>query len=179
MADHKDEIPPIPVPPPGASTMPPVEPPPAAPTPPTAPEAPTPPVEPAPLTPPPAPDPYTAAPATPPAAGYSPPTPGYGQPGYAQQSYAPAPPGPPQGLSIASMVTGIAGAFLSLFGWGFLPALAAVITGHIAQKRQPYARPFWLTGIITGYVGLGISLIWGLLVLIFFIAAIGSASYLR
>lgn len=71
-------------------------------------------------------------------------------------------PVPPMGLSIASMVTGIAGALFSLGGLGLLPAIAAVITGHMAQKRQPHAKPFWLTGIISGYVGLALSLVIGL-----------------
>lgn len=69
---------------------------------------------------------------------------------------------PPMGLAIASMVTGITGVLLSIAGFGLLPAIAAVVTGHLAQKRQPHARPFWLTGIITGYVGLGLSVIIGL-----------------
>jgi hypothetical protein len=63
------------------------------------------------------------------------------------------------------MILGIAGVVLGFFGFGFLPALAAVITGHMAQKRQPYARPFWLTGIITGYVGIGLGIIAGLIFL--------------
>jgi hypothetical protein len=74
--------------------------------------------------------------------------------------------GPAQGLSIASMVCGIAGLLLALFGLGFLVSVAAVITGHIAQRKQPYARPFWLTGLITGYVGVGI----GAITIIFFVA---------
>jgi hypothetical protein len=65
------------------------------------------------------------------------------------------------------MVTGIGGLLLSLFGAGFLPALAAVIIGHLAVKRQPHAKAFWLTGLITGYVGIAISLI----SLLFFIGA--------
>lgn len=70
----------------------------------------------------------------------------------------------PSGLSIASMVTGIAGVLLSLGGLGFLPALAAVITGHMARSRDPQAKPFWLTGLITGYVGIGLSVLIGLFV---------------
>lgn len=124
------------------------------------------------------PDPYSAppAPSAPPASGYTaPPAAPYGAPAApysapaapygGQQPYSPgayAAPGPAQGLSLAAMITGIAGAFLSLFGIGFLPALAGVILGHIALKRQPYAKPFWLTGMITGYVGVGISVLWSL-----------------
>ncbi|MDP3209894.1 MAG: hypothetical protein Q8M65_12165, partial [Rhodoglobus sp.] len=35
----------------------------------------------------------------------------------------------------------------------------AVVTGHMAQKSQPHAKPFWITGIITGYIGIGIGVI--------------------
>lgn len=165
MADTND-IPPIPLPPQG-SAVPPVEPPPAtppaAPAPPAPPVAPAQPVAPQPLPPvaPPAPGGY-AAPASPYAApqpyGAAPqqhaPQP-YGAPG----AYAVAPAGPAQGLSVASMVTGIASVVLSFVWLGFLPAVAAVILGHIAQRRQPYARAFWLTGLITGYIGLGIAVL--------------------
>lgn len=75
------------------------------------------------------------------------------------------------------MVCGIAGVVLSLFGLGLLPALAGVITGHLAQKRQPWAKAMWLTGIITGYVGVGISLLTGLFFLLVFLVALGSVSY--
>ena len=73
--------------------------------------------------------------------------------------YSPAAVGSPQGLSVASMVCGITGIVASFALLGLLPALAAVITGHLAARRQPLARPFWLTGLITGYVGLAISLL--------------------
>jgi hypothetical protein len=89
----------------------------------------------------------------------------YGQPGapYAQPyAYAPQ---PPKGLSITSMVLGIAGVVFSFcYGFGFFFGLAAVITGHMSVKRQPYAKPFWLTGIITGYVTIGIALLWVLII---------------
>ena len=152
MADN--EIPPVPVPPAGAG-VPPVEP---APTPPTAPAPPA--------------NPYAAAP---PASPYAAPTAGpapVSAPGYAPPAYAPQGALPPQGLSITSMILGIGGILLSFVGFGFLPSLAAVITGHLAQKRQPHAKAFWLTGIITGYVGLGIAIITGIVVIaIFAIAA--------
>lgn len=153
MAENNDSIPPIPLPPAGG-TIPPVEPAPAAP--PAAPAAPVPPAAPG------APDPYAA-----PGAAPSPPTPpAYASPAPSDQpyAYAPATPGPAQGLSIAAMATGIGALFLSLMSLGFLPAVAAVILGHLGhlgQRRQPSARAFWITGLITGYVALGISLIWG------------------
>ncbi len=151
---------------PPAGPVPPIEPTPvvaAGPTPP-------PPMPPAP----PVVDPYAQA--VPPPV---PPT--YAPAGYAPAGYAPAyqagyygAPQPPKGVSIASMVTGIVGAVFSLFyGFGLFPAIAAVITGHLARKRQPYARGFWLTGLITGYVGLGISLLWiiGIIIFIAFFAS--------
>lgn len=166
MAKLDDEIPPVPVPPTG-DAVPPVEPPAAA----------TPPVEPSPATPPapPVADVTVGSPAAPP------PPPGYAPPGtgYAPApAYAAAPAGPPNGLAIAAMVCGIGGLVLSLFGFGFLPAVAAVILGHIAQKKQPYARAFWITGLITGYVGIGISVIFGLIILFFTLASLGTIGYL-
>ena len=56
------------------------------------------------------------------------------------------------------MVCGIASIVFSLIWFGFFPALAAVITGHLAMKRQPAARGFWITGLITGYIGLAIGI---------------------
>lgn len=83
---------------------------------------------------------------------------------------------PAQGLSITSMILGIAGVFFAFFPL----AVAAVITGHMASKKQPYAKPFWLTGIITGYVGLGISLLVGLAIfasIVIPLIALGSYGY--
>jgi hypothetical protein len=84
----------------------------------------------------------------------------------APQPYASGPyvPQPPKGLAIASMILGIAG--LVFCGTIWLVSVAAVVTGHLAQKRQPYARGMWLTGLITGYIGAVIGLFWGALWLI-------------
>lgn len=108
-----------------------------------------------------------AAPAEPvaaPAAAAPPPANPYAQPAaYAQpQPYYRAPQ-PAKGLSVASMVLGLGGLLLSFFGVGFLVVVAAVILGHLAVKRQPYAKGFWLTGIITGYIGIAFSLVYGLI----------------
>jgi hypothetical protein len=87
---------------------------------------------------------------------------------YAQPSYGYAV-APPKGLSITSMILGIAGVvFLSL---GFLPALGAVITGHLASRSQPYAKGFWMTGLVTGYIGIAISVIFvGFFILVALVA---------
>lgn len=189
MAENTDDIPSIPLPP-AAGGVPPIEPPPATPpAPPAAPAPPAPPGAPVPLPPvaAPRPDPYAApgaapSPYTQPQAGYAAPPPGYAAPppGYAPgqaYAYAPAAAGPVQGLSIAAMITGIAALFLSFVSLGFLPSIAAVILGHFGQKRQPYARPFWITGLITGYIALGISLIWGLFFFGSIITGIIGSSY--
>ena len=186
MAENND-IPSIPLPP-AAGGVPPVEPTPATPPAPPAPPAPpSVPGAPVPLPPVSAarPDPYAAPDAAPnpyaqPQAGYAAPPAGYVAPpaAYGQPyAYAPVAAGPVQGLSITSMILGIASVVLSFIGFGFLFALGAVITGHLAQRRQPYARPFWLTGLITGYIGLGISLLTGLVLVVAFIAGIASNSY--
>ena len=125
------------------------------------------------------PNPYAPAAATAPAAVQPNPYAASVPPQYTQPqpyNYGPYVPQPPQGLSIVSMVLGIVGLLLSFGGAGFLLNVAAVITGHMATKRQPYAKGFWLTGIITGYVGLGFSLLWGIGILLWIIFAIGIGS---
>lgn len=96
--------------------------------------------------------------------GYAPQTPYVAnpQPAFGATSYTP---GPPQGLAIAALVCGISGIVFFFSGLGFLPALAGVILGHIAQKRQPYARGLWITGLITGYIGVALGLLVGIAIL--------------
>jgi hypothetical protein len=65
----------------------------------------------------------------------------------------------PQGLAIASMVLGIASIVLCCIGGLFL-GIPAVVMGHIAKRTQPWARGFWLTGLITGYVGVGLGVLY-------------------
>lgn len=86
-------------------------------------------------------------------------------------------------LSIISMILGILGVLGGLFIFWFpivgpilqlwLPA-AAVVLGFLGRRREPSGKGFWLTGIITGFVGLGLFLI-GLIITIAFFAAIGSS----
>ena len=78
-------------------------------------------------------------------------------------------------LSILSMVAGVIGvlgspvAFLPIIG-GILALIlpaAAVVLGFIGRTKEPRARGFWLTGIITGFVGVALALLsivlWALL----------------
>jgi hypothetical protein len=80
---------------------------------------------------------------------------------------------PKKGLAITSMVLGIVSVvlFLPLWFLTFFTGLAALITGVLARKRNPEAKGFALAGIITGVVGLLLSLIFGII----FIAAIATA----
>jgi hypothetical protein len=75
------------------------------------------------------------------------------------------------------MIAGIVGVLGSFVGFGFLPALAGVILGHIAQKREPWAKGFWVTALVTGYVGLGISLISGIGVVLLFVLGMSGSSF--
>ncbi|WP_157157142.1 MULTISPECIES: DUF4190 domain-containing protein [unclassified Diaminobutyricimonas] len=99
----------------------------------------------------------------------------YGQPAYGQPAYGAPGATRPQTLSVVSMITGIAGI---IFTWvpilGFLSSVAAVITGHMAQNREPHAKPFWLTGIITGYIGIAFGLLFTFLILVLPFLVLGS-----
>ncbi|WP_236779250.1 hypothetical protein [Agromyces seonyuensis] len=46
----------------------------------------------------------------------------------------------------------------------------------MGKKREPQAKGFWLTGIITGFVGIGIAII-GLIFLIIIFAAAAAGGY--
>ena len=167
VASNKDEpIPPIPTPT-AAAPVPPVEPAPKVAKRPVEPPAPAawpnpyantgaapaygPPVTPAPAQAPPA---------------YAPPTMGP-PPAYA---YGPGVVAPASGLSIASMILGIASVVLACVYIGGLVGIGAVITGHLATRRQPHARGFWLTGLITGYVGIAIGAFEIIVVVIIFVS---------
>jgi hypothetical protein len=78
---------------------------------------------------------------------------------------------PSRKLSIWSMALGLSAVVLSIIFLGFLPALAAVILGHLAQRREPAARPLWLTGLITGYLSLVVSSFFLVVVIIAFVEA--------
>lgn len=88
----------------------------------------------------------------------------YGAVAPMQPVYAYSPPRPNSGLAITSLICGLAG--LVLF-WLFAPVIAsivAVITGHMALKQikaNPMlaGRGLAITGLITGYVGLGLLVI--------------------
>jgi len=140
-----------------------------------------------------------SAPSAPPA--YTPPaesTPSYGAPSYQQappaNPYAQAPNGAapygqpyspfaaaPKTLSLIGMIAGIVGVVISLFsgGFGLIFSIGAVVLGFLGKKREPAAKGFWLTAIITGFAGIGISVIWGIVWVLIFVSAAstGYSSY--
>ncbi|MBD1592650.1 DUF4190 domain-containing protein [Arthrobacter sp. S1_S22] len=74
----------------------------------------------------------------------------YGQPAgpYAPQGYY-GMQAEPKTLSIASMVCGIASVIM---GWLLLPQIAAIVTGHMALKREPAGRGMSIAGLVLGYL---------------------------
>ncbi|MDR6988670.1 hypothetical protein J2Y66_003174 [Paenarthrobacter nitroguajacolicus] len=93
----------------------------------------------------------------------------YGQPNpYGQPAYY-AMQAEPKGLSIASMCCGIA--IYVGFGFFILPQIAAVILGHLALKREPAGKGMAIAGLVMGYLGVALTLIFGII----FFAAIGAS----
>ena len=68
-----------------------------------------------------------------------------------------------QGMAITSMVLGILS--ILVCGFGILPGIPAIITGHVARSRartqpdQHAGTGFALAGIITGYIGTALSIL--------------------
>ena len=87
----------------------------------------------------------------------------YNQPQYFGQPSYYGRPEEAKTLSIASMVCGIASV---LMGWLLLPQFAAIITGHLALRREPSGRGMSITGLVLGYLCLlGYGAIWLLLII--------------
>jgi hypothetical protein len=114
-----------------------------------------------------------AAPAANPYAAPAAPAAPAGAPGYAT--------GTPvkQTLSLTSFIVGIASV---IFVWipvlGFLAAVAAVVLGFLAKKKEPAAPKWmWIVGLIAGFLAIFISLIIGLFWVIAFIAAVNNPYY--
>lgn len=90
-----------------------------------------------------------------------PPPPGGGAPGPGGQQ-------PSNGLGIASMVLGIVSIpFCFCFGIGGLAGVVAVILGFLGKQKSDRGeatnRGMALAGIITGFVGLGLAIIYWVL----------------
>lgn len=80
----------------------------------------------------------------------------------------PAPPvavSQPQTLGILALILGIVGLLASAAAAGLVFGIAAAILGHLSLRREPAARGMALGGLITGYVSIGISVVWGIIML--------------
>lgn len=92
----------------------------------------------------------------------------YAQPGYYGM------PAEPKTLSIASMVCGIASVIM---GFILLPQIAAIVTGHLALKREPSGKGMSITGLVLGYLCLlGYGAFWLLAIIGLAIASSTSSS---
>lgn len=80
-------------------------------------------------------------------------------------------------LSIISLITGILGVVSGFFGWGLLFSIAAVVLGHLGKKKEPAARGFWLTGLITGYAGIAVNVVVLALAILAAIALVSTGTY--
>jgi hypothetical protein len=61
------------------------------------------------------------------------------------------------------MVCGIASVIM---GWLLLPQIAAIVTGHMALKREPSGKGMSITGLVLGYLCLlGYGAFWLLLII--------------
>ena len=83
-------------------------------------------------------------------------------------------------LSLWSMITGIAGLAIGWLVW--LPwSVAAVVLGHIGlsqakKNKSDEGRSYAITGLITGYVGIFVFIIFAFFVALFFVGIfMGSA----
>jgi hypothetical protein len=80
----------------------------------------------------------------------------------------------PKTLSIASMVCGIASVIM---GWILLPQIAAIVTGHLALKREPAGKGMSITGLVLGYLCLlGYGAFWLLAIIGLAIASSSTSS---
>ena len=79
------------------------------------------------------------------------------------------------------MIGSIFGAVISIlvvtFGMGILFSIAGVVLGHVAQRREPQGRGFWLTGLIVGYAGILIAIVVWIGWFAFFDSLSGYGSY--
>jgi hypothetical protein len=101
------------------------------------------------------------------------------QPGYPPMMVAVSPPNNP--LALTSMILGIAGIVLSfIYGIGAIPAIVAVILGHIGMGQIKSSggtqggNGMALAGLITGYIAIGIAVLYILFLIYFFTRVIPS-----
>ncbi|HSP51252.1 MAG TPA: DUF4190 domain-containing protein [Cryobacterium sp.] len=69
------------------------------------------------------------------------------------------------GLSIASLVFGLLGLLIAIFGvWGAALSLAAVVLSVMARLTERRAGTVWIYGLVTGLAGVVLAVGWVLIV---------------
>ena len=86
-------------------------------------------------------------------------------------------PAPTPSLSIISMILGILGLIIGFVGGGLLFSVGGVVLGHLGQRKEPEARGFWLTGLITGYIGILINVVVIIIWIIVLASLAGTGAY--
>lgn len=110
---------------------------------------------------------YPAAPAYGTAYAPGPYAPGPAAPGASPYQSYPAAPAEPKLLSILSMTFGIVGLVFPLV------SIVAVVLGHMGLRKEKVAgRPFWMTGLITGYIGIAFFLVVIVVLVVYIVAMI-------
>ncbi|KZX20451.1 hypothetical protein ACH61_02426 [Rathayibacter tanaceti] len=76
------------------------------------------------------------------------------------------------------MILGIVGLVVSIFAWGFgfILSAPAVVLGFLGRRREPGARGLALTAIITGVVGILVSLVYLAITIVVFSIALGAVN---
>jgi len=72
---------------------------------------------------------------------------------------------PRQTFGILSLILGIVGLLASAVAAGLVFGIAAAILGHQSLRHEPAARSMAIAGLITGYAGIAISVVWGIILL--------------
>ncbi|WP_460512239.1 DUF4190 domain-containing protein [Frigoribacterium salinisoli] len=85
---------------------------------------------------------------------------------------------PPRTLSVLSLVAGAVGLSTTLVTLGLtvVVAVAGIVLGHLASRREPASRGLWLAGLITGYVGVLATICLWVGLLAFWLALVASTA---
>jgi hypothetical protein len=69
-------------------------------------------------------------------------------------------------LSLLSLALAFLSLIIGITGVGIIPAIAAVVLGHMGKAREPHARGIWLSGLILGYIAILANVVLVIVVLI-------------
>lgn len=70
-----------------------------------------------------------------------------------------------RGLAVASLVCGLLGLLLAIFGvWGATLSLVAVVLAIVARATHRGTGSLWIYGLVSGLVGLALAVGWVLFI---------------